>query len=131
LNNTMMFSRLALLVLVSYVALGDAGTTVTDLSATGLSGDAFGNRPDPYVKLFCNNSYGGRTDTIKGTHSPNWAGRFTFSCRPGATLKLEVWDQDINNDDRLGTCTHKLVKGTHGSKCSLKKGTVRFNYSSS
>uniref|UniRef100_A0A8B9H6G2 Si:ch211-240l19.7 n=2 Tax=Astyanax mexicanus TaxID=7994 RepID=A0A8B9H6G2_ASTMX len=127
---TMLLMYLTVLVLASHMMLGDAAVTVSNLRASGLSGDAFGNRPDPYVKLWCNSVYGGRTDTIKDTTSPNWAGTYTFSsCRAGHSVRLEVWDQDLTNDDLLGSCSRTTSSGSRSTSCSLNKGTVYFSYS--
>ncbi|XP_036453786.1 perforin-1-like [Colossoma macropomum] len=121
---------LAILVLASHVMFSNAAVRVWGLRANGLSGDAMGNRPDPYVKVWCAGVNGGRTETIKDTHSPSWAAEFNFpSCKPNSVLKLEVWDQDVSKDDPLGGCDYRLRSGSiSNAKCSLKKGTVYFNY---
>uniref|UniRef100_A0A3B4D485 C2 domain-containing protein n=1 Tax=Pygocentrus nattereri TaxID=42514 RepID=A0A3B4D485_PYGNA len=121
---------LAVLVLASHVMFGDAAVHVWGLRANGLSGDAFGNRPDPYVKVWCAGVNGGRTETIKDTHSPNWAAEFNFpSCKPKSTLRMEVWDQDISKYDLLSTCNYTFGSGSKpNAKCSLKKGSLYFNY---
>lgn len=119
---------LAVLVLVSHT---DAAVKVTGLRASGLSGD-FGSRPDAYVKVWCNGVSGGRTETIKGSSSPSWDAQFNFpDCSSGHNLKMEVWDQDANFDDRLGTCNHSVKSGAQSDiPCdTLSKGTLYFNTS--
>lgn len=121
---------LAILVLASHATLSSAAIRVWGLRATGLTGDP-GHPPEPYVKVWCGGTSGGRTETIKSTPNPSWSAEFSFlSCGFGQTLVLEVWDEDVTYDDHLGTCRETVTQGTHSPVCtSLSQGIVYFNYS--
>ncbi|KAL7836287.1 hypothetical protein AOLI_G00275710 [Acnodon oligacanthus] len=114
---------LAVLVLASLVMLSNAAVRVSRLRATNLPGDSLGYRPDPYVKAWCAGVSGGKSETVKDTYSPIWKKEFNFpSCKPKSTLRLEVWDKDISNDDLLGRCTVMLSSGSFSNaKCAMKK----------
>uniref|UniRef100_A0A8C2EQG0 Si:ch211-240l19.6 n=1 Tax=Cyprinus carpio TaxID=7962 RepID=A0A8C2EQG0_CYPCA len=81
---------LAVLMLVSQLDFASAGVRVFGLHARDLTGDPAGNKPDPYVKVWCGSAYGGQTEYRKDTTHPMYM----------QTLKLEVWD--LNFDDLLG-----------------------------
>ncbi|KAB5528271.1 hypothetical protein PHYPO_G00138360 [Pangasianodon hypophthalmus] len=122
---------LLILVLSSHVTLTNA-LRLWGLRAVGLPGDALGNRPDPYVTVWCDGLIGGKTEVITGTHNPTWNKGFSLSCKTGATLKMEVWDKDIKYDDYLGVCTHRVSTTSGTGKeltcTSLKKGTFYYRY---
>lgn len=44
-------------------------------------------------------------------------------------LKIEVWDEDLNFDDELGSCVTYLTQGSHTFTCPAKKGGVEVKYS--
>ncbi|XP_035515995.1 perforin-1-like [Morone saxatilis] len=43
-------------------------------------------------------------------------------------LTIEVWDKDLNYDDRLGSCVWHLSQGTHRFTCPAKKGGFEVQY---
>uniref|UniRef100_A0A8C1GV97 C2 domain-containing protein n=1 Tax=Cyprinus carpio TaxID=7962 RepID=A0A8C1GV97_CYPCA len=47
-----------------------AGVRVFGLHARDLTGDPAGNKPDPYVKVWCGSAYGGQTEYRKDTTHP-------------------------------------------------------------
>ncbi|XP_076854643.1 cytosolic phospholipase A2 delta-like [Brachyhypopomus gauderio] len=123
---------LTVLVLVFHVMISTAAVTVRSLRARDLAGDALGNKPDPYVMVSCNKVSGGRTVTKPSTAYPGWSEVFSFaSCKSGQVLKMVVYDEDVKDDDVLGTCTKTLSKGTFTDiACAMtKKGTLIYNLS--
>ncbi|KAJ7993755.1 hypothetical protein DPEC_G00257980 [Dallia pectoralis] len=101
---------------------------VWGISATNLNGDVL-SQPDPYVKVWCGPAFGGMTSVLKNQANPTWPGEFNFlDIIHKSVLKLEVWDDDSGPDDRLGTCTTTIRKGTHIETCHLKKGTLYYTY---
>uniref|UniRef100_A0A672SDB2 Si:ch211-240l19.6 n=1 Tax=Sinocyclocheilus grahami TaxID=75366 RepID=A0A672SDB2_SINGR len=122
---------LAVLMLVSLLDVASATVRVFGLHARDLTGDAAGNKPDPYIKVWCGSVFGGQTEYHKDTAHPKWSAEFNFpNCKANETLKLEVWDKDLNYDDRLGTCTKQLQYGSFTVTCYLNKGTVFYSYGS-
>lgn len=60
---------------------------------------------------------------------PKWSAEFSFSnCRMGDTLKLEVWDKDLNIDDHLFTCVRKVARRNEDVTCSTSSGTLYYTY---
>jgi len=120
---------LAVLVLVSQLDSASAAVRVFGLHARDLTGDAAGNKPDPYLKVWCGSSFGGQTSFIKDTAHPIWNKEFYFPhCGANQNLRVEVWDKDLKYDDRLGVCSKLVRKGSFGVNCYLKKGTMFYNY---
>ncbi|XP_062333508.1 extended synaptotagmin-1-like [Osmerus eperlanus] len=118
--------------LLSALATVHCGTVkVWGLKGSGLNGDAAGNQPDCYVRVFCAGKDGGQTYIIDNNRNPSWNSVFTFSkvAQSGAILKLEVWDKDLKYNDHLGTCSHSISPGTHWGQCSMKKGSLSYSYS--
>ncbi|XP_012685231.2 perforin-1-like [Clupea harengus] len=116
------------LLVLSLLCVATADVRVWGIRAYGLSGDAW-SPPDPYVKVFCGNAFGGTTEFIKNNANPSWSAAFSFPHgRPGDALKLEVWDKDLMRDDHLGTCTTTVQNGSNSMSCSLRKGRVQFRY---
>ncbi|KAI4874466.1 hypothetical protein NFI96_007060 [Prochilodus magdalenae] len=114
----------AILVLVAHLGLTDAAVRVWGMRASGLKGDPVGH-PDPYLKVWCASTFGGMTEFYKDNGSPAWSAQFYFpSCGINDIVKLEVWDKDLNFDDHLGTCTSRVVSGTHFNVyCGVGKGS--------
>ncbi|XDV24511.1 hypothetical protein PO909_028655 [Leuciscus waleckii] len=120
---------LAVLMLVSQLDSASAAVRVFGLYARGLTGDAAGNPPDPYLKVWCGSSFGGQTSFIKNTANPIWNVEFYFpNCRANENLKVEVWDKDLKYDDHLGTCSKLVQNGSVRDYCHLKKGTMFYRY---
>lgn len=120
---------LAVLMLASQFDFTSATVRVFGLHARDLTGDPAGNKPDPYVKIWCGSSFGGQTEFLKNTANPFWSAEFTFpNCKANDNLRLEVWDKDLKFDDRLGICTRQVRYGSSTGTCFLKKGTVFYTY---
>ncbi|XP_067284513.1 perforin-1-like [Pseudorasbora parva] len=116
---------LAVLMLASQLDFASAAVRVSGLHARDLTGDAAGNKPDPYVKVWCGSTFGGQTEFIKDTAHPTWSSEFNFpNCKANENLKLEVWDKDLNYDDKLGTCSRQVQYGSFDVVCYLNKGTL-------
>ncbi len=122
---------LAVLMLPSQLDFASAAVRVYNIKGSNLASDnIFGNRPDPYVKVWCGSSYGGMTDFQQSTRNPEWDAEFNFpNCKINDNLKLEVWDKDRTADDLLGTCTTYVQNGHYSVPCSLNKGTLHYTYS--
>ncbi|ROI15288.1 Perforin-1 [Anabarilius grahami] len=120
---------LAVLMLASQLDSASATVELRNLKGSKLSGD-FGNKPDPYVLMYCN----GQEKVARkkeATSDPDWKGQvFTFSsCKSGHKLKVEVWDEDPGKDDKLGSYEGNVGKGSSNPiKFSAGKGTIQFTY---
>ncbi|XDV24508.1 hypothetical protein PO909_028653 [Leuciscus waleckii] len=120
---------LAVLMLASQLDSASAAVRLFGLHAKDLTGDVLLNKPDPYVKVWCGSIFGGQTEYIKDNRNPTWTAEFNFpNCKSGETLKMEVWDQDMNFDDPLGTCGREVQYGSFTITCYLKKGTMFYSY---
>uniref|UniRef100_A0A3P8X4J9 MACPF domain-containing protein n=1 Tax=Cynoglossus semilaevis TaxID=244447 RepID=A0A3P8X4J9_CYNSE len=42
---------------------------------------------------------------------------------------IEVWDEDVFRDDRLGSCVRNLRQGSHTFICSVQRGGIEIRYS--
>ncbi|XP_078508609.1 perforin-1-like [Lissotriton helveticus] len=111
---------------------GLATMTVVVVGANGLKGDAAGNPPDPYVKVF----YDGkeyRTNWVKDNANPRWNAVFSMgmvTLSPSKQLVLEAWDKDVTYDDHLGSC-HVAADAAPGERpktCYLKNGNFQYTY---
>ncbi|KAJ1125612.1 hypothetical protein NDU88_004037 [Pleurodeles waltl] len=111
---------------------GLATMAVVVVEANGLKGDAAGNPPDPYVKVF----YDGReyrTNWVKDNANPRWNAVFSIGAvmlSPSKQLVLEAWDKDVTYDDRLGSCqvAADAAPGERPVTCYLKNGNFQFRY---
>ncbi|KAK9975697.1 hypothetical protein ABG768_020935 [Culter alburnus] len=120
---------LAVLMLASQLDVVSAAVQVYGLYAKDLTGDAAGNHPDPYVKVWCGSSFGGMTEFVRDTDNPSWSAEFNFpQCTAKENLKLQVWDKDLNFDDHLGTCVKQVQYGSFTGSCHLKDGTLFYSY---
>uniref|UniRef100_A0A671SLE8 Si:ch211-240l19.8 n=1 Tax=Sinocyclocheilus anshuiensis TaxID=1608454 RepID=A0A671SLE8_9TELE len=120
---------LAVLILASQLDFASAAVRVSSIYARGLTGDPFGNQPDPYIKIWCGSTFGGQTEYHSDVANTSWSAVFSFTnCRVGENLKLEVWDKDLIFDDYLGMCTKSLSRGVFNAVCSLNKGTLYYTY---
>ncbi|KAK7129710.1 hypothetical protein R3I93_019376 [Phoxinus phoxinus] len=120
---------LAVLMLASQLDSASAAVRVFGLHARDLTGDPLGNKPDPYVKVWCGPTSGGQTEYHKDNANPTWSAEFNFPyCKCGEDLKLEVWDKDMTFDDHLGTCTKLVQYGSFTVTCYLNKGTLFYRF---
>ncbi|XP_067284461.1 perforin-1-like [Pseudorasbora parva] len=119
---------LAVLMLASQLDFASAAVRVFGLHAKGLNGDTIG-KPDPFVKVWCGSTFGGQTTHVNSNANPTWSEEFNFfNCNSGETLKLELWDRDLNFDDKLGTCSRSVQNGSFTIPCYLNKGTLFYSY---
>ncbi|KAL1275496.1 hypothetical protein QQF64_035119 [Cirrhinus molitorella] len=120
---------LTVVMLASQLDFTNASVRVFGLHARDLTGDPPGNKPDPYVKVWCGSAFGGMTSFRKNNANPSWSVEFNFpNCNAKDILKFQVWDKDLNFDDHLGTCDRQLQRGFVSSTCYLKKGTLFYKY---
>ncbi|XDV24515.1 hypothetical protein PO909_028657, partial [Leuciscus waleckii] len=92
---------LAVLMLASQLDFA-AAVRVFGIRASGLDSDAFGNFPDPFLKVWCGSAFGGQTEFHNNNNNPTWSAKFNFpNCNRYDNLKLEVWDKDRIFDDHL------------------------------
>ncbi|KAL0196322.1 hypothetical protein M9458_009894, partial [Cirrhinus mrigala] len=118
---------LAVLMLASQLDFASAAVRVYGLHASSLTGDPFGNDPDPYVKVWCDSTSGGQTEFRRDNASPSWSAEFYFpNCKANDLLKFEVWDKDLNYDDHLGTCERRVQRGTFSDSCHLQPGALYY-----
>lgn len=120
----------AMLMLALHLEFTSAAVKLTNLRADNLSGaDPAGNKADAYVKVWCNNVFGGMTEHRPGQNNPWWSAEFNFpACNVGNSLKLEVWDKDLNYDDHMFTCYRTVESDTLDVSCSASKGTLFYKY---
>ncbi|KAI7790706.1 hypothetical protein IRJ41_011480 [Triplophysa rosa] len=87
------------------------------------------NKADAYVKVWCNDVFGGMTEHRPDQNNPWWSAELNFpNCKVDNTLKLEVWDKDLFFDDKMFACTGKLKSGTYDVTCIASKGTLYYKY---
>ncbi|XP_043093598.1 perforin-1-like [Puntigrus tetrazona] len=122
-------ASLVVLMLASQLDFSSAAVLVYDLHANNLSGDAAGNKPDPYLKIWCGGSFED-TNYIKDNSNPQWTESFTFSsCDSGDKLKMEVWDKDTTSDDHLGWYSGPVGIGNNNHiSFSVGQGTMYLSY---
>ncbi|KAI2665529.1 Perforin-1 [Labeo rohita] len=120
---------LTVLMLASQLDFTGAAVRVSSIYARGLTGDPFGNQPDPYLKVWCGTTFGGQTGHQNDNANPSWFTEFNFpNCNANNKLKIEVWDKDLIFDDHLGTCIKTLSKGVFNQVCYLNAGTLYYTY---
>uniref|UniRef100_A0A1A8CWG8 C2 domain-containing protein n=1 Tax=Nothobranchius kadleci TaxID=1051664 RepID=A0A1A8CWG8_NOTKA len=125
-----MASSLPLVLLLCILGTAFSDLRVSNLRAAGLRPDQNSNA-DGFVKVFCASTSMGQTTVYHDHPNPSWTSTFTYRrALQGDVLKLEVFDKDVAFDDRLGTCTVRIKKGTFSHRCSLTKGgTLSYTYS--
>ncbi|KAJ8017065.1 hypothetical protein DPEC_G00013910 [Dallia pectoralis] len=123
---------LGLLFLCMLTGVHGGKLRVWGLNARGLKGDPV-NPPDVYVKVWWGSKSGGMTDFVKDNANPSWGSEFIIEgLTTSDSLKLEVWDKDLNFDDHLGTCIFSVGHGTHNQNCRIGSGGslfVTYSYS--
>ena len=92
---------------------------------------------DPYIRFVAydvyGNSYEKTTITDQGDEDPEWYQNIDFGTRPWRRFEVSVWDDDVDDDDRLSsTRTWYLPSTRSGSanfvKLNAYKGFVKFDY---
>ncbi|CAG7641880.1 unnamed protein product [Allacma fusca] len=114
------------------LAIADGASPVTiSLSARELPiSDPFGGKPDPYIVVFY--AFGstgkfeqiGKTAVLSDTQNPNWSDEIKVdNFVPGTSqrLRFEVWDEDVDSDDLLGTVEFFLAELSNAESGRLEK----------
>jgi Ca2+-dependent lipid-binding protein len=127
-----LFSLLAasVLLLGSFGADGASPVNLT-LSARELApSDPFGGYPDPYVII--SYAFGisgrfeqiGKTSALADTQNPTWADVIRVDdFVPGTSqrLRFEMWDEDLDGDDLLGTVEFYLAELSNAENGRVEK----------
>uniref|UniRef100_A0A3B5L5R8 MACPF domain-containing protein n=1 Tax=Xiphophorus couchianus TaxID=32473 RepID=A0A3B5L5R8_9TELE len=87
---------------------------VTSIRAWGLSGD-YAGATESYVKMSLGSTYY-RTDVINSDY-PYWT-----------VLAVEIWDEDLQYDDLLGSCVRYLSQGDNSFTCAAESGRFEVQY---
>ncbi|KAF4074683.1 hypothetical protein AMELA_G00242110 [Ameiurus melas] len=113
---------LTVFILVCLALPSDAELRVFRMQGKYLKGDALGNAPDPFVKVFVRNEMH-KTYVIRDTSRPVWTSNLPFStAKINDEVKLQVWDEDLKYHDLLGECYAQVRRGTSNfSPLSSKK----------
>ncbi|XP_023190264.1 perforin-1-like [Xiphophorus maculatus] len=100
--------------------------SVTIVRGWKLYGDVIG-KTDGYAKMF----YGSKSHKTQVivSNDPQWNAEFDLGkVDTSLALKIEVWDQDLFYDDRLGRCEKYLIPGTHTFTCKATRGGIEVKY---
>ncbi|XP_033985789.1 perforin-1-like [Trematomus bernacchii] len=99
---------------------------VTIIRGWNLKGDLMG-KTESYAKMFYEHFHY-RTHMI-WSNDPWWNSYYNLGkVNTQWRLNIEVWDEDLNFDDQLGSCGVSLIQGTHRHSCPAKKGGFEFQY---
>ncbi|XP_053115012.1 perforin-1-like [Hemicordylus capensis] len=93
-----------------------------------LWGDHF-SATDAYIKVFFQGREM-RTRVVRGNNDPWWGETLDFGAitLSGFNLfKVEIWDSDVWNDDRLDYCYGKLEAGHHARNCYADYGHIEYS----
>lgn len=105
-----------LLLLVLFAPTASAQVTITVEGLVGVVPDTDGplsGQTDPFVRVFVEGTLVGQTATINGTLTPIWTDTFSIlltldaNTTPTATIELQVYDEDLNSDEFIGTATYE------------------------
>ncbi|NXY80732.1 PERF protein, partial [Glareola pratincola] len=111
---------------------GTGRVTVTVTGGRGWRGDHL-SPTDPYVRVVLGQEKA-RTATAWNQEEPKWGATLDLglvALAPGASLRLEVWDEDNGwDDDLLGACEVGLVAGgkERAEVCYPGGGRLEFGY---
>ncbi|XP_051801775.1 perforin-1-like [Acanthochromis polyacanthus] len=99
---------------------------VTIIQAWDLYGD-YAGPTDSFVKMWFGSIYH-RTHMIE-SNDPQWNAYFDLGkVDTHTTLYFELWDEDLQYDDLLISCSTRVVQGTHSFTCSANGGGFKFKY---
>ncbi|XP_070769003.1 perforin-1-like [Enoplosus armatus] len=99
---------------------------VTIVRAWNLKGDLFGST-EGYAKMWYGSFY--RKTRVIRSNYPHWNTRYDVGkVDTHLGLRIEVWNKDWRNDDRLGSCVKHLSQGTHKFTCPAKRGGIEIQY---
>jgi Ca2+-dependent lipid-binding protein len=93
-----------------------------------------GGAPDPFVEIYVDGVYIGRTSTVQDYYNATWNEQATITLNSDSELFLDIWDEDLTLNDEIGNLTlnteqllKQLIKEGH---YSAKGGpVVEFNIS--
>uniref|UniRef100_A0A3P8X1I0 MACPF domain-containing protein n=1 Tax=Cynoglossus semilaevis TaxID=244447 RepID=A0A3P8X1I0_CYNSE len=74
----------------------------------------------------------GKTEAVMQLRHPVVINTFSYQTKcvyAHLSLKIEVWDEDVFRDDRLGSCVRNLRQGSHTFICSVQRGGIEIRYS--
>uniref|UniRef100_A0A3B5KYJ6 MACPF domain-containing protein n=1 Tax=Xiphophorus couchianus TaxID=32473 RepID=A0A3B5KYJ6_9TELE len=99
---------------------------VTSIRAWGLSGD-YAGATESYVKMSLGSTYY-RTDVINSDY-PYWTVDYNFGkVYTLQVLAVEIWDEDLQYDDLLGSCVRYLSQGDNSFTCAAESGRFEVQY---
>lgn len=94
----------------------DVSVSVPTTDGAGDAWDALGGAPDLFITVHVNGASAGTSAVRSDTFSANFSGPYDATLIGGSDLEIEVWDEDISANDRIGTCsaspiTASLLRG--------------------
>ncbi|GAA6221631.1 perforin-1-like [Lates japonicus] len=99
---------------------------VTIVQAWDLYGDFWGTT-DGYAEMWYGSIH--RKTEMINSDDPRWNARYDLGkVDTSLKLKVEVWDEDWQHPDLLGSCERSLQQGTHTITCSAYSGRFEVRY---
>ncbi|GLD74722.1 perforin-1-like protein, partial [Lates japonicus] len=99
---------------------------VTRIQAWDLYGDVWGTT-DSYVKMSI--GFALRRTEVVESDNPRWSTQYDLgTVDTSLGLKVEVWDEDPEHDDLLGSCKVPLYRGSYRVTCSADSGRFEVQY---